>query len=407
VPPAHDADLRPRSPTTTFAPALLALAGVGRLLLAGLVVAAAAILCLKSYDWATKDDLPRDFGSFWESGRAANRGDDPYAVYPATFRVGGPQGPAAPNLNPPVFLYPFRLLGELSLPRAVRLWRSLSFGLYAVALAGLALAFPARRRWPFLAVAVDLAGFWATVELGQVYVPLLCLAVAGWAALRAQRDLAAGAAIGLLAALKPNLAVWPTLLLLGRRRRPGGVAVLAAATASAVPLVTEGPGVYQQWLRVTPSISDAAGGMARIGGDFSLVAMAGRFSAAPLGLVAAAALVVGLGWLALTRELDAERLSALALPAALLLGPVTWVGYSVLLLPVLAFLDWTPRVVLAAVLLCLPFWLVIDLGREGDLVLQLAQTLYGVGVLLLMAEAVQAAVRAPRRPLPRLAVARR
>src|SRR5581483_4783872 len=176
--------------------------------------------------------------------------------------------------------------------------------------------FPARRRWPFLAVALDLAGFWATVELGQVYVPLLCLAVAGWAALRAQRDLAAGAAIGLLAALKPNLAVWPALLLLGRRRRPGGIAVLAAAAASAAPLVTDGPGVYQQWLRVTPSLSDAAGGMARIGGDFSLVAMAGRFSVAPLGLVAAAALAVGVGWLALTRELDAERLSALALPAA-------------------------------------------------------------------------------------------
>jgi hypothetical protein len=81
------------------------------------------------------------------------------------------------------------------------------------------------------------------------------------------------------------------------------------------------------------------------------------------------------------------RLSALALPAALLLGPVTRVGYSLGLLPVLAFLGWTPRVVFAAVLLCLTFWLVIDLGRAGNLAVQFAQTLYGVGALLLMGEA--------------------
>jgi hypothetical protein len=100
------------------------------------------------------------------------------------------------------------------------------------------------------------------------------------------------------------------------------------------------------------------------------------------------------------------RLSALALPAALLLGPVTRVGYSLGLLPVLAFLRWTPRVVLAAVLLCLTFWLVIDLGRAGNLAVQFAQTLYGVGALLLMGEAMLVAVRASRRLLPRLVLAR-
>ncbi|HEY7269921.1 MAG TPA: hypothetical protein VH951_08845, partial [Dehalococcoidia bacterium] len=45
-------------------------AAVGlRWLIVAIALITAALLCIRSYDWATRDDSPRDFGSFWESGR--------------------------------------------------------------------------------------------------------------------------------------------------------------------------------------------------------------------------------------------------------------------------------------------------------------------------------------------------
>jgi hypothetical protein len=355
-----------------------------RCVLFGIALALASLLCLASLEWSTRDENPRDFGSFWEAGRAASRGDNPFGVYPQTFRVGGPEGPAAPNLNPPVWNYPFEALSSLPITRAIRLWRSLSLAMYAAAAAALLLTFPERRTVAFVAFVANLAGFWHTIELGQVYAPLLCLAVGAWLAIRRRNDVAAAIAIGLLAAPKPNLAVWPVLLVIGGHRRLALGAIAVCIAAGAVPLVAEGSLVYREWLQATPSLSDAAGGMARIGGNFSLIAIAGRFGVAPLGLAASAMLSGAVVFVCWRRRLDLELMSALGLTTALLLGPVSWVGYSILFLPVLAWMRWTRVTTVAVALLCLPFWLVVELSARGDAAVQVAQSGYGVAALLLV-----------------------
>src|SRR6266700_1689174 len=104
------------------------LARVRRFLFSLLLIA----LIIWSARWSARDQILRDFGSFWASGHAANQDKDPYGVYQETFRVGSPSGPPAPNLNPPVSVYPFRLVALLQPEQALRYWRYASLLLYTV-----------------------------------------------------------------------------------------------------------------------------------------------------------------------------------------------------------------------------------------------------------------------------------
>jgi hypothetical protein len=352
-----------------------------------------AALALASGLWATRDQLPRDFGSFWASGDAANRGDDPYGVYPETFRVDGTDRTAAPNLNPPASVPPLQLLAKLDLPDALQVWRLLSIALYGLALAALVSAYPERRSLLSVLWAVNLAGFWHVVELGQLYVPLLALTVAAWISLRDGRVMPAAIALGLLIAIKPNFIVWPLLLLIAGRRDFALPSLLAGAGFALLPLVLRGPAVYESWLAATPSLEDAGLSMSMIGGNFSFIAMLGRLGLWQAGVLLSAVMLAMCGWVGWRRFATLEQLSGLAIAAALLIGPVTWAGYSILLLPVFFCLRWTPALLLAAGLLCWPFWLLIEAEQAWGVPPELIESVYGIGALLVVAELVRAIMR--------------
>lgn len=180
----------------------------------------------------------------------------------------------------------------------MRVWRYRSLALYGLTLVALMLAYPARRRALFVLWALNLAGFWHTLE----------------------RSLPAAIPMGLLAAIKPNFVLWPAFLVLARERKLGLMALAVTSLVSLAPFLLEGPGIYARGLEVTPSLSETAAAMARIGGNSSLIALTGRFALAPLGIVLSLALAAGLGRPASTRRLHRQELSALAMIGALLLS---------------------------------------------------------------------------------------
>ena len=362
-------------------------------------------LALFSFDWATRDANPRDFGSFWASGDAANRGLNPYAVYEETFRVDGTDRTAAPNLNPPASLLPLRLLAKVEIGEALQLWRHLSLLTYGLALVALLSAYPERRSVIVALWALNLGGLWHVIELGQVYVPLLALTVAAWLGLRDGRPLAAGLAMGVLAAIKPHLILWPAMLLLAGKRNSSLPAFATAAALSLLPLFLHGPSIYLQWLQATPSLSDAGEGMAHIGGNLSLIAIAGRFGVWEIGLALSGGLVLLCAAIARRPGVSVLDLSALAVIAALLVGPVTWAGYTILLLPLYFALRWTPLVAASAVMLCWPVWLLIEAKLDWGWHPILVESVYGAGVLMLLAVFLRRALAGPVLPEVRNAMA--
>jgi Glycosyltransferase family 87 len=240
--------------------------------------------------------------------------------------------------------------------------------------------------------AVNLAGFWHVVELGQLYVPLLALTVAAWVSLRDGRVLPAAIALGLLIAIKPNFVVWPLLLLIAGRRDFAVPALVAGGGFALLPLVLRGPAVYESWLAATPSLEYAGLSMSMIGGNFSFVAVTGRLGLWQAGVLLSAFILAMCVLVARRRAATNEQLGGLAIATALLIGPVTWAGYSILLLPVFFCLRWTPTLVLAAGLLCWPFWLLIEAQAWGAPP-ELMQSVYGIGALLVVTELVRAIMR--------------
>lgn len=289
-----------------------------------------------------------DFGSFIASGRAAAQGLDPYGIHDLTFHVVLPGFEAwNPNLNPPPLLPAFQALSLLPPDHGFRLWWAVSALCYGITLW---LLFRRYRRPLVVVWALALAGFWDTLVLGQIYLPLVLAAVAAWLALERGQGWRAGVLIGMLVAAKPNFAVWPALLLVAGHGRPALAAGLTAAVLAVTPALLYGPQVWGQWLHLVLTDADRAHFLT----NASLSGLARRLGMPGLGIAASLALLAGAGWQAWRCRPDVAAASALALAVAVAASPIAWVHYTLFLLPVFFSRPHSRPLLAAALLLVVP-----------------------------------------------------
>jgi hypothetical protein len=264
-----------------------------------------------------------DFDTFWQSAVSLVHGGDIY-VTPAKLT----------NLNPPlltVLLVPFAWLDPLT---AYRIWVALCLVMVFGSLLLVARELRLRPLATGLALAAVLASspLHGTLVLGQIYPILLVGLVAGWLAERRGRPVLAAVLFGITVALKPSLA--PVLLLFAAQRRwvslRAGVA--SAVVASLVGVAICGPSSALAWLHIAfsspvPDTVDNA----------SLPGLAVRLGLPPtLGLVAGL-VVLGGTLVVLGRHRDRVDPAGTAvwavLAAGLLLSPIAWHNYLMLLWP--------------------------------------------------------------------------
>jgi arabinofuranan 3-O-arabinosyltransferase len=280
----------------------------------------ALVLLLPSPDMY---ELHADFDTFHASAVALAGGGDIYDT-PAKLR----------NLNPPlltVLLAPFALLDALT---AYRLFAALT--LLLVVGAVLAVARELRLSRPVTAAVVlavlASSPLHGTLLLGQIYGLLLAGLVAGWVAHRRGHPLLAMALFGVTVALKPSLAPLLLLPVALRRWRPALAAWGAAAGASLLGVLVAGPATGLQWLRIglTEPVPDTAD-------NASLPGVAVR-----LGLPSAVGTALGLVVLGVTLAVLHRRRAQVdptgtapwaVLAAGLLLSPIAWHNYLMLLWP--------------------------------------------------------------------------
>jgi Glycosyltransferase family 87 len=298
-----------------------------------------------------------DFGSFVASGRAAGEGLNPYGVYPLTLHVSFPGFEASnPNLNPPISALLFRLFDIVDPHVGFRIWWGLSVVAYGAAVF-LLLRRPGQpERLTLFVWAFALAGFWDTLVLGQIYLPLVLAGTAAWLLLERGEGRWAGVLIGLVVAMKPNFLVWPALLFLSGHRLPALVAVAVAAAISAVPLAVMGPEVYRQWFELLAADRDRAAFLT----NASLAGLTARVISPTLGLVLGLVLLAASALWALRWRPTVMNASAIALVLSLLASPIAWIHYTLFLLPVF-FTRWHVHGMrLVALLLIIPVPYIID-----------------------------------------------
>ncbi|WP_214404225.1 glycosyltransferase family 87 protein [Pseudonocardia lacus] len=268
-------------------------------------------------------ELHVDFDTFRASAVALAHGDDIYAT-PAKL----------PNLNPPllsVLLLPFAGLDPLT---GYRIFAAL---MLLTALASVLAVARELRLPPVVQVGAALAvlassPLHGTLVLGQIYPVLLAAMVAGWIAERRGRPVLAAVLYGVAVALKPSLA--PVLLLAGVQRRWSALraGIASAAVATLVGVLAAGPSSAFAWLhlaldQVAPDVPDNA----------SLPGLAARFGLpSSLGTALGVAVLVGtLAWCGYRRDrVDPVGTAPWAvLAAGLLLAPIAWHNYLMLLWP--------------------------------------------------------------------------
>jgi hypothetical protein len=243
-----------------------------------------------------------------------------------------------------------------------RIWWAISVLCYAATVLLLVRRHAHRQAlFPALA-AFALAGFWDTLLLGQIYLPLVLAGTAAWLFLERGERVRAGVLIGLVVAMKPNFLVWPAILFLAGHRTVAVAAIITAAAVSAIPLIVLGPEVYRQWFALIASDRERAVFLT----NASLGGLAARVGLPKLGVVLGLALLAGLALWALRQRPNVLRASGPALVAALLASPIAWVHYTLFLLPIL-FARWqwlSIRVVTALLMIPVPF-IIGQFGRPS------------------------------------------
>jgi hypothetical protein len=300
----------------------------------------------------------RDYGSFVASGRAAAQGQNPYGIHPLTYHVVMPGFDVwNPNLNPPVSVPIFQLLDTIDVQRGFRIWWSASLVCYVAAIVLLVRRYGAGSSGLLALWAFAHAGLWDTLALGQIYLPIVLVVTGSWLLLERGRAGTAGVLMGIAVAIKPNLAVWPALLILARHYR----APLAAAGTCIVlwllPLAIYGVDVYRQWFALV--LSDRTRGAFLT--NTSLSGLAERLSGRSAGLVLGAALLAALGAWAYRRQPPPLVASALGITGGILASPIAWIHYTLFLLPVFFSTRRTPAFAISALLLVVPVSMLLRL----------------------------------------------
>ena len=295
--------------------------------------------------------LPRDFigdiAVFVSAGRLASLGLNPYGI--SAITPYSDTGTAFINLSPPLSVLFFQPIAWIDPPLLLRISYGLSLLVYIAILFVFHRAYP--RQISLLKDVWALAIFplWLTLGFGQVYVLLLVAATVAWLALRSGHDDLAGLALGFLIAWKPNYLLWPLFLFLTGRRRAGLVSAATAGLLSNLPVLVYGPMIYVEWIKASIQTSASIGGLGIV--SFIAQDLGVAWVTVPVSICIILSAVI---WVWRVKP-EWQRTSEVALVIALLVLPITNMGYLLLLVPVFFSRPWTKPIVAAAVIL-MPDW---------------------------------------------------
>ena len=289
------------------------------------------------------------FGTFWASGWAVRHNLNPYLEYPPLTWKPHAFGKTGPyvldlNLNPPSMLPLFSLWSRIPPLTGALTWSVVSTLLFIGVAGVLTYRYRPQRKqvWWLLTCSATIL----TLDLQQIYAILLVLCVAAWLLLESEQDVAAGVLLGILVAIKPNLAIWPLFLALSGRLKPILTTCVTAATLSIIPIFLYGPAVYPEWWQATTIDSHSIFPI-----DVSIAGNFTRLGSRPVGLAIAFLLLVLLIYLVRAAKPNLFETTGIALCASILCSPLGWLEFILLLAPVLFAKRWTPLTAFAALLL--------------------------------------------------------
>lgn len=188
-----------------------------------------------------------------------------------------------------------------------------------------------------------------------------------------------------MVAVKPNFIIWPIFLLVSGYYVTFLASVLSSLLISLIPGFFYGIQIYRQWLEASSHRLETL----ILPGNSSILGLTSRFNNLTIGIVLSIILVVALLYFLKQKTpiglQSSERVSALGIIAAILASPLSWVGYTILLLPIFFSLKkWTLPVIISAAILSIPFGFILKLWQSSFLNLVIFGWFYDWGILSLL-----------------------
>ncbi len=325
-----------------------------------------------------------DFLVFYESGRQALDGTDPYLPFVAE---------RGPNLNPPWIVLLMSPLSRAPLPAAVGLWWAFSFACLGTAAALIAKAVAPGQAVAIASMVLLTQSAYSNIRLGQVAWPVMLLLTIAWHADRSHRQRICGFALGLAVSWKPFLLVFVPYLIWRRSWVALGSLVAAVGTTVGVGMLAFGAAIFASWITAMRTIG---WGAHLLNGSLAgLVSRAYRLlppTQTPRVLVwlaLAGALIGVTAWrLRASRRVDVAWASLPLL--ALLLSPLGWVHYVPIAAgPLAAMIRTAPRSavrlgVAGWLLVCNPLAWMLPTDESGLAMMLTLGSSYTWGILLLL-----------------------
>jgi Glycosyltransferase family 87 len=352
--------------------------------LTALGVLTLTLIMIFNFIWSTRDQSLKDFGSFIAAGQLASHGENPYStesplIFHVEFSKLGLKA-SLPNLNPPISILFAQILATYDPVTSLLVWKSITAILYFLCVLALILVFPINSTILKIFWAFSLAGFWHTIELGQIYAPLALFSTGAFIFFIKQKWGLAGILIGCLVAIKPNFLIWPVFLLLGNYVPTALIAFATAGALSLLPLLIYSPQVYFQWLQASLNFSALS-----FPGNSSLVGLVSRFGSPGWGEGLALLITIIFAILIYFKRPNLLTINASGLLISLLASPIAWVGYTITLLPFLYAKHWRVPESLAALILVIPFPVVLTYFENSQFNYIFWGWLYGFALAILSA----------------------
>ncbi len=322
-----------------------------------------------------------DFGSFYSSAQAFLLGNDPYAsgyTYVSRPFLDG-ISIASPNLNPPISWYLFIPLTLAPIHISYFIWVLVLIAFYTGSIVLLFRHFSVEGIRLKILWTAALGGLWQTLQVGQIYPPLLFLLVGAYIFAHSNRHLIAGILLGIICAIKPSFLILVFFLVFLDKKQ---MLLSAAATfvfVSLIPVIFMGLDIYMEWVAVSSAYT---------GINFPLnstfIGLFSRLGDKWIGYVLSGLCFLGATWLIYKKHPGFNGVFYLGLLCSLLCSPISWAGYMMFLIPALfTYVNWKSTLLIPILLLCTPVTTVYGFTNPNHLIVILWGWMYGFSLLWL------------------------
>lgn len=282
--------------------------------------------------WAFKDTGYNDFGSFYSSAKAFIDGENPYSSdyeYIFSPELNGRNVPS-PNLNPPISLFFISVFTLFDIQTSFQLWKLFSLILYVISIILIItnIPFPCEKRVLKIFWALAMAGFWQTIQFGQIYIPLFFLLVCAYVFIASDHLSIAGILLGVICAIKPNFLILLIVILITGNKKIFLSALATFLGLSVLPLFFRNIELYKEWYEASKNYPGIL-----FSSNNSFIGLFSRLELVSVGFFISIMVALFVFFVIIVKPTSIYQSLYLGILLSLLCSPITWAGYIILIIP--------------------------------------------------------------------------